>query len=495
MALRINNLMSLTAGRHLSRNGQTVASAMQRLSSGKRINSASDDAAGFAIAERFGSQVNGLGKARQNAASGVSLVQVAEGALEGISGMLQRIRELVVQAANDTNSPLARDAIQREIDQLINEIDRVASTAEYNGKKLLNGNFTAQRFQVGANSNQTMSIDLDSFRVRELGTYELSGFPTTVKGQNPDTSEIVRFNGESLGISSNVGNAAIVVASGSSAAQIAAQINAETAVTNVSASAYTETEITFSDPVVYNIRLIGDGGVSAPIALNISDPNTAAGLQDAVDTLNGFSTTSGVIATVNDNGNGIRLVHATGNSFEIRDDGINVSGTVITVGGAAGIDLIGGNGQVDRAFVSGEIAFTSDSPFTIFSSDIEESVPALVNEADVESIANISVANIISATEAFAKLDAALAKTSSVRSGIGAIQNRLDQTVDELFNYQNNLSASKSRIIDADFAHEMSVLVRGQILQDASTAMMTQANSLPELIINLIEDSRIAQLT
>ena len=163
------NMSSLAAQRALSQTQGDVQTALERLSSGLRINGAKDDAAGLAISERFTSQINGLNQAIRNANDGTSLAQTAEGALNETTALLQRMRELAVQSANATNSATDRSALQSEVDQLKQEINRIASTTEFNGRTLLDGSFTSQAFQVGANSNQTISISIENASGSGLG--------------------------------------------------------------------------------------------------------------------------------------------------------------------------------------------------------------------------------------------------------------------------------------------------------------------------------------
>jgi flagellin len=372
------NVASLNAQRNLASSQSDLNTALQRLSSGLRINSAKDDAAGLAIASRFTSQINGLDVASRNANDGISLAQTAEGALTQVTNNLQRIRELAVQSRNATNSASDRAALNTEAQQLKAEIDRVASTTNFNGVKLLDGSFTNQAFQVGANAGETISV---------------SGI-------------------------TNAGSAALGTYS-------------QAQVSGVAATALTA--ITAGDLTI-------NGTSVGAIAADTSAANRAGSIATAV---NSVSTTTGVYA-VNQTPTTVTLVSATQN---------------ITV-----------------AF-AGASADTATTGLTA----------ATTNLTSATGFASLDLSTTAGADTAMNAMDAALSAVNTARANLGAIQNRFSSVVSNIATASENLSDSRSRIQDADFASETAALTRGQILQQAGTAMLAQANSAPQSVLSLLK--------
>jgi len=384
MAQTINtNVASLNAQRNLNSSQTSLATSLQRLSSGLRINSAKDDAAGLAISERFTSQIRGLNQAVRNANDGVSLAQTAEGALGTITNNLQRIRELAVQSRNATNTLSDRQALNTEAQQLKQEIDRVATTTAFNGVNLINGSFTNQEFQVGANVGQTINISsivdarssqLGSSSIAQVTGVAATSFAAIAAGD-------ITINGQSIGAIAADTNAA------NRASNIAKAINDYSGATGVSAT------ILSSAPE--QVVLTNSNAVTAT-------PNIAIGLANAAT-----AATTGLTAATT---------------------------TPTTTSGFASLDLtsIGG------------------------------------------------------ANTAITTMDAALSAVNTARASLGAIQSRFESAVSNLQTSSENLAASRGRIVDADFAQETANLTRGQILQQAGTAMLAQANSLPQGVLSLL---------
>ncbi|MBD3828326.1 flagellin, partial [Stenotrophomonas sp.] len=377
MAQVINtNTMSLNAQRNLSTSGSSLATTIQRLSSGLRINSAKDDAAGLAISERFGTQIRGTDVAIRNANDGISLAQVAEGSLSEIGNNLQRVRELAVQASNATNSASDRKALQAEVTQLVSEIDRVAKQSDFNGTKLLDGSFTSQLFQVGANAGQAIAINnVVDAKASSLGNAK---FAAPVNGTDigtiTDLSDVV-INGATIGTISGKTTAEF-------AASAAAQINSK----------------------------IGEAGVYAEVVTTAGTPDTHS----------------------------LKLTSVQ-----------------------ADRDLV-----IDGATQLGLADSTAAAP---------SSVAATATSSFVE---DLDVSSYVGAQKALEIVDKALESVNSVRADLGAIQNRFTSVVANLQTSSENLSASRSRIRDTDFAKETAELTRTQILQQAGTAMLAQANQV-----------------
>jgi flagellin len=384
MAAIINtNVISLNAQRNLNSSQNSLATTLQRLSSGLRINSAKDDAAGLAISERMTSQIRGLNQAVRNANDGISMSQTAEGALGEVGNNLQRIRELAVQSRNASNSASDRTALNNEVQQLKSEIDRVASTTAFNGIKLLDGTFTNQSFQVGANVGET--IDITSL----VDAQSTSMGSTTSTTANVAGVAATAFTGITAGDLTINGTSVGAVAAGGNAvtqgANIAAAINTVSNTTGVTAAA--------------------DATTGAVSLSNISGTNTVVAFAGA--------TASTAITG---------LTAAT------------TTATTATVVGFAGVDITSKWG------------------------------------ADV----------------AIASMDSAMSALNAARADLGAYQNRFSSAISNLQTTAENLTASRSRIVDADFAAETAALSRNQVLQQAGTAMLAQANALPQSVLSLL---------
>jgi len=376
------NIASLNAQRNLNASQNSLAVSLQRLSSGLRINSAKDDAAGLAISDRFTSQIRGLNQAARNANDGISLAQTAEGALGEVTNNLQRIRELAVQSSNATNSATDRTALQAEVTQLLNEINRVADQTSFNGVKLLDGSFSGAVFQVGANAGESITV-----------------------------SSITDANTAALGSVSQASGAALTV--------------------NASALTGFATAIASGGVTVNGVNI---GAIGAAT-------NAAERAGQLVNAINNVSAQSGVGAVYNS---------ATGQ---------------ITLSSAAAVVVAG---TTNLATVAGYANGSFGSVTT------------------TTGIAALDVSSYTGAQLAIQLADSALANVNSTRATLGAVQNRFSSVVANLQTAAENLSASRSRIMDADFAAETANLTRAQILQQAGTAMLAQANAEPNNVLALL---------
>ena len=378
------NVMSMTAQRNLGTTSSSLATSMQRLSSGLRVNSAKDDAAGLAISERMNAQVRGLNVAARNANDGISLAQTAEGALGKVGDMLQRMRELAVQSANASNNTSDRTALNAEVTQLRQEIDRVAKTTSFNGTKLLDGSFANATFQVGANAGEGIAID-----------------------------SIVSANSASLGNTTMTSTAAV----------------AGTAGTAIAAG------------VLFVENAAGVDIDLGPIAVATT---VAQRTQQVADAINAKSSETGVFAK-----------------------------TVLDAGGA----VTGFTTFSDRAIVAG--TFTG---FTAATGD----VAAAAFTTGPRQLDDISVSSFGSSQEALKVIDNAINAINSSRADLGALQSRFENAVANIQITGENISAARGRIVDADFAKETSNLSRAQILQQAGTAMVAQANQAQQGVLSLL---------
>jgi len=367
MAQVINtNIMSLNAQRNLNNTTSALSSVVQRLSSGLRINSAKDDAAGLAIASRFSTQIRGQTVAARNANDGISLAQTAEGALGEITENLQRIRELAVQSRNATNSVSDRAALDAEVQQLKAEIGRVANQTNFNGISLLDGTFAAQAFQVGANQGQTISIDgIVNANTNQLGVWQMATSAPLAAIATPDQAVAAQVNGVDIGLAAE---------SGRTAAQALEQLVA---------------------------------------SFNAAKATGVAGLQNVT----------------------------------MNDDGSMISTAVIT-----------GGGVISGAALDNQTGFAA-----------------------------LNVTDVLGADQMILAMDGALTAINTARADLGAIQNRFTSVVRSLDVSVENLSDSRSRIMDTDYAKETSELTRTQILQQAGTAMLAQAKALPQSVLQLLQ--------
>ena len=481
------NINSLTAQRNLGASQMSLSSAIQRLSSGLRINSAKDDAAGLAISDRFSSQIRGLNQAVRNANDGISLAQTTEGALKAATDILQRVRELAVQSANATNSASDRQALQAEVSQLIGELDRIAQTTEFNGSKLLDGSFGTQQFQVGANANQTITAATANVRTTVYGNNQLqaAGAAGTLAafGSNATTAGTLAINGA-------LGSASVTVAVNSTAKANSDLINAQKANTGVGATARTDVSLAFATAGAYSLTLRSDNSTTQAVSFSLSAVNTADGLSAAVSAINDQSSKTGVTAALNAAGTAVVLTNATGNDISVADTTVANAGNVTvqkldSAAAASGASaVLTADVTAATATVVGYITLDAEKSFA---ADVTTST---LLAADASStlikVSDLDITTFTKATDALKTVDSALAFVSNVRAKLGALQSRFETTISNLQVTSENLSASRSRIVDADFAQETANLSRAQILQQAGTAMVAQANQLPQGVLALL---------
>ena len=457
MAMTINtNVVSINSQRNLSMSGASLGTTMQRLSSGLRVNSAKDDAAGLAIAERMNATTKGLAVAARNANDGISLAQTAEGALGKVGDMLQRMRELAVQSSNATNSADDRKALQAEVSQLTAEIDRVAKTTSFNGKNLLDGSFGGAVFQVGSNAGDNITVGgITNAKTADLGslTYgertfsgiDAATFKTTTAAPAKDVfgyeialdKGALKVNGVELD----------AIGSASSAeerlGQVVAAINAKTADTGV--TAFLEEDSTNSakfQVTLMSSKLDDKNNVEDVRLVGFQTQITGVGAKNQA----AFTATK---ITVDEVKTELKTAASTTDFTAI--DGATA---VATVGNAAG--------NADHA---------------------DAATAAVVNERGIEEV---SVKSQADAWKAIKQIDSAIDQVNAARGDLGALQTRFEKTVENIDIQNENISAARGRIVDADFAAETANLSRSQILQQAGTAMVAQANQLPQQVLSLL---------
>ncbi len=495
------NVMSLNTQRSLNRSQGSMQTSLERLSSGLRINRAKDDAAGLAISERMTSQVRGLNQAARNANDGISLAQTAEGGLHETANILQRIRELSIQSANSTNSSSDRAAIQEEVNQLKQELDRVAHNTEFNGVKLLDNSFATQDFQVGANANQTIAFHLTGARGEDLANHTIDavsgvvdqGSSSTTNGAATVAAATHTTAVQTLTISGARGTADVDVAAGDSAYTIASNINNAEASTGVTALGHNSAVLSGLSADGTVSLTLGSGGQSSTISAAV----TTTDLSDLANEINKKTGITGISAEAS--GGTLTLSQADGKDINIEDFDHSTGATTINAsatnaaGTAVDPEALTAGAATDSTIVTGYVEFQSNESFSATSTATAAAGSILANAAAGDSIAagetqvsSIDVSTQAGAQAAIDVVDAALQTINTTRANIGALESRFDSSIRNLETASENLSAARSRIRDADFAKETAEMTRSQILQQAGVAMLAQANQLPQNVLQLL---------
>jgi len=507
MALTVNtNIASLTAQRNLTGSQTSLSTSLERLSSGLRINSAKDDAAGLAISERFTAQIKGLNQGVRNANDGISLAQTAEGALKEVTSNLQRMRELAVQSANATNSASDRASLQVEIGQLQAEIERVATSTQFNGINLLDGNFTNKAFQIGANAADTVSITaIASAKTTDLGTG--SSYSAASTAATNGLVDANAFDGtdflNNVALTASSSDGVSTVGDTYSALAKANAINSLTSQTGVTATASTtvtagamSVDTTAGANVIKDIAI---NGVYITYTMDDTDDvpaDTEATIADAITNINAKTSETGVTASRDSATGRLVLSAADGRNIDVAE--------ASTTGATGGVQVLGLSVATNR----GSLGLTSTSEFGIQVTDTAVATSAPTADAadgtnvarigatftnvtasvgSAATVATIDVSTASGATAALANLDSALDSINSSRATLGAYQNRFESVVANSQTAAENLSASRSRIMDADFAQETAQLTKSQILQQSGIAMLAQANSIPQNVLALLQ--------
>ncbi|MDU4842010.1 MAG: flagellin [Leclercia adecarboxylata] len=506
MASVINtNSLSLLTQNNLNKSQGTLSTAIERLSSGLRINSAKDDAAGQAIANRFTSNIKGLTQASRNANDGISIAQTTEGALNEINNNLQRVRELSVQASNATNSDSDLTSIQNEITQRLGEIDRVSGQTQFNGVKVLAQDNTL-KIQVGANDGETISIDLKKIDTQSLGVADFrvngaqkatAGDLTSKFGATGTDNYDVAVGGTTTATSVTVDIKSQAVKAGSNSVYVSAadgSLTSDATVANTKSTSYIAAGTTAADTKASGIAALGatakvgdkfsfdgmeftkttegtdpefgNGAYTAKVdgktvTFTIADSSDDVGADATIKTdVDLYASQSGTLTTKSTTANKAATVADLNNSNAVK------TGSTLNVSGA--------KYNVD---VDGVVTNDTDDKVMYLTTDSNGSAK-LVNE---------DVAKASTSTEdPLAVIDKALAQVDALRSDLGAVQNRFDSTITNLGNTVNNLSSARSRIEDADYATEVSNMSKAQILQQAGTSVLAQANQVPQNVLSLL---------
>ena len=497
------NITSINTVRTLDKSQAGLQVSMERLSSGLRINHARDDAAGMAIAEGMTSQIRGMNQAVRNTNDGISLVQTADGAMQGIAEKLQRVRELAVQSANGTNSSNDREAINLEVQALLNEVDRVAGAVEFNGNKLIYGTFIDKAFQVSHTKGDTISIgniqnsslsglSLSNSKAKQVGGAVLA---TAVNGQTVGTALVgdgqagnAQLAAGDITITKTGGSAVNVgaIAADSSAVDIAATINLNTSLTGVTATATSATMTGDAVGTVVTSTAISSttfdvNGTTVTVS-SLSDTtslaNADSNLAKVASEINGKTSTHGVVASIKE-GTGAagsdELILTAADGRDIKIDNFTNEAEDIT-------------GFTTGSIARGGVTLSSDTAFTLTDAQTGASAALGLTAGVVATggATKVSVDTVSNANDTITRIDEALKSINTGRANLGAYQNRFEATVSDLKNNVENLSGARSRIQDADFAEETASLAKNQILQQAGMAMLAQANQLPQNVLSLL---------
>ena len=472
MASVINtNIFSLVAQRNLSSSQSGLQTSITRLSSGLRINSAADDAAGLAITDRMTAQINGTTQAQRNANDGISLVQTAAGALGAVTDNLNRIRTLAVQATNSTNSSSDRAALDQEVQQRLAEINRLAAQTQYNGQNILDGSFGTATFQVGANAGQTISVALNQgVQTSSLGaiaskTIDLSGangFKTFAVDTTADLHVQIGTN-TPVDVANGTYKTIDDLASAINSAAGSNVVSVDKTSGQLVTAAYANVKFTGAAATTLGLKDVTAAGAAATstnvntnIGLNIG----AAGATTGFVIAGGSQTADmqGYYSTVQDLADAVNAKNLSGLTASV-DAGNNIqlnSLNVFTVSGGAGATAGLGFDNAGTASLSGDLT-----------------------SADVKTVA--------SATKMIQQIDSAINTVDSLQSTLGAIQNRFQSTISSLSTTTQNLTSARSGVQDTDYAAETANLTKAQILQQAGISMLSQANQLPQQVLKLLQ--------
>ena len=482
MGLYINtNVASLNAQRNLTNSTNALGRSFQRLSSGLRINGAKDDAAGLAISNRLTAQVRGLNQAVRNTNDGISLAQTAEGALGETQNILQRIRELSVQSANDTNSSSDRESIQAEVDQLVSEINRIGETTTFNNNKILDGSFLGASFHVGANSRETISVNVADGRATSLGRQSRND-GAVIDATVSIAANSLSINGISIRGTVAADDSVSTTLNDGSAIAKAAAINDSSKFTGVRAIVNQSSDNNNTDIQTGTLNSVDFITINGETVTGITIQNGDAD-DTLVNAINSVADETGVIASLNEanqvvltaqDGRNIEVTASTAQANTITGLGQGGGGTKVTAGS---ITL-----QAERQVTvsNGTANINSGTGFGTGQGDF------IFGVNNANTVSTVDVTTREGANLAIDIADVAIGQVSSIRADLGAVQNRLESTINNLNATAENLSAARSRILDADFASETAQFTRNQIIQQAGVSVLAQANQQPQVALSLL---------
>lgn len=515
------NTTSRNISNEMRENQLQLSDRLTNLTTGKRINSSADDSANLQISNRLGKHNTGMNVAIRNANDGISVVQTAEGAAQESTNILQRMRELAIQSANASNTGRDREALQDEVTQLKQELDRISDTTTFGGQLLLNGSFGSQQFQVGSDANEVITLSLTSLHTSDLthNEYELNGQATDkIYLDTSLSSAKAKITSEGFGNSaagpqteviSLLGKSSQTVAlnSDDSAKVIAAKINAEFDKTNVTANAKTEIAMHFHDGVSANRTAfetdelvsfdLGNGSQTRTISITASGDmnNDLVSLRNKI---NEESVLTGVGAEFDSVAKQLILTNNFGDNIEISNyfessEGVDNQVAITTIDLSGSFDnTVNMINDGSAAIIRGHVELESVSNFKVASNidfgTVNNSLSGntLIHQSVEDSIANIDLTTIQGAQDAISAIDSALSSVDKIRSNLGGLQNRFSSTINNLSTNHENSTAARGRLVNADYSKEAAELARLQVTQQATTALLGQANSLQDQAIRLL---------
>lgn len=483
MSFVINtNVSSLNAQNNLATSKSALAQATQRLSSGLKINSAADNAAGFAISQRYTTQIGGLAQASANASDAINLAQTAGSALDQVTANLQAIRDLAAQSANGTYSDADRKTIDNEVQQRLAEVTRIANQTTFNGKKVLDGSLQSQSFQIGANVGQTVSVSLgQSVKASDLGQVAEVKSGDISAAVSSTTGFKVAAGALTVSLDGGTTNTAVAAGTYSTVASLASAIN--TAAGSSVATVDTNGELKITNASATNtIKFAGAGATTLGLGtVAVSSSSDSTGAVAAVATVNAAPDLSTEGLTINS-----KAVDLTGaKSLQDVSDAINAAG-IDGVSAAVSADGKGVNFYSNSALT---IADTGGNIIGANATDANAGATYTAGTAAATggSLAKGSVGTVDGANDLISRIDVALSSVADFAAQLGAVQNRFQSTISTLSSQSTNLKASQSTIQDADFAAETANLSKAQVLQQAGISVLAQANSQPQQVLKLLQ--------
>ena len=507
MPMFINtNTAGLNAQRSLTLANTSLQTSLERLSSGRRINSAKDDAAGLGISERMTTQITGLNQAARNAQDAISLTQVAEGALGEVSKNLQRIRELAVQSANATNSAGDRAVLDQEVQQRLAEIDRIATQTNFNGQKVLDGTFGTSSFQIGANAGETVSINLSqSARTNSIGrmadyvngttSYSsasalgLQGTGVDGNTWTPGQLTMAVGSGQSVNIGTTTAGTSLGQSTSSAWAKAAA-INSS-GISGLAASASTDATFNWTDVtangfgLTINTIAIFSGYAGATTTLTGANAAAAINSQSSASGVSAsWNSTTGKITLSSSEGRDIAVANTVGATANQGLNGTNASNNATN----ALLNMNTAASSTTTSTYRGSIRLTSAQTVAVGGTNVANIGYTAVSMAvSATAIGSGSVTTVANANTMMSMADSALDTVSTLRGTLGAMGTRIESTISSLLVNSENLQASRSRVLDTDYAAETANLTKSQVMQQAGTAILSQANALPQSVLALLK--------
>ena len=473
MALTVNtNVASLNTQKNLNKASDALSTTMQRLSSGLKINSAKDDAAGLQISNRLTSQINGLNVAVKNANDGISIAQTAEGAMQESTNILQRMRELALQSANGSNSAEDRASLQAEYAQLTTELTRIAETTTFGGRNLLDGSFGTTSFQVGANANETINVTLGNISANSIGSQQVKSV-----GVAPSATGVA---GGTITVTGSGQSEEITVEEGASAKEIAKQLDG--LISGLTATASTEAQF-----------VVGAAASTTPASFTMTVGDQSVDFVGVTDTaslaeqLSSNASKLGISVNYNEEAGTLSVKSDTGENISFKDSTDAGSITIATKDGSG--DYGSAVALADGLIATGAVELNSAKGYTLNGAGVTGLFAATGTTATSvkTTITNTDITTADGAQSAIAVIDKAITAIDTQRADLGAVQNRFDSTVANLQSIVENSTSARSRIQDADFAAETAELTKQQTLQQASTAILAQANQLPSSVLSLLQ--------